>query len=119
MGSIGANRESNSAVTYQETPEIRANAVKTVNGFKSGPRYQEATITRPSDGHEVRVSLEKVTTRDYWGKSTGEKTYTVYAWDTTKKDEYGNNTRLWYNYGVEGITRAKDELRRVLGIERR
>ena len=80
-----ANREKEAATKF--------NQIKAKNGS-----YQ---INRVSDGHDLSITVEKVSKRDYWGKKVegSSPSYTVRIHDNNVKDEYGNAERLYYTYG--------------------
>ena len=141
MGSVGTNANtlanattaqlrnlqqlnaSNPAALQQINQELgnraetaRTNAINALKGISGSKRFNEINIEQPSTGDNLRVSVEKVTTRDYWGRSTGRQTYTLNIYNTSKQNEYGNNERLYYNYGIESMKDVKDYIRRIAGI---
>lgn len=125
MGSIGAARSGGGSSVTNTSTEQTVNqeaynaAVSAVNAISSGKRFQEFTVDHPTTGDKIRVSVEKVTSRDYWGRSSGRATYTVYMWNESQKNEYGNSERMYYNYGVEKLSDVKNSIRDRLKIGRR
>lgn len=119
MGSVGNTQISTptpavrSEQTIMDARQKAAAAIKTLSAAK---RFNEITVEQPSTGDNIRISVEKVTTRDYWGRSTGRQTYTVNIYNTSQKDEYGNNERLYYNYGIEKFKDVKDTVKRIIGL---
>lgn len=94
------------AETYDfETAEKNLTALK---GITSGKHIQSLSVINPETRHTIDAHVEQVMTRDYWGHSTGKKTWTVRVDDTTAGE------RLWYNYGIESIRDARDQIRKFL-----
>ena len=109
MGSTGI-------ISSVDTSQLRYQAESAVKSLSASKRTQGLTITRPVDGHDISIFIEKVTHRDYWGKSTGEKSYTIYIDDKTQLNDYGNPTRLYYNYGMDSFKTVKNEVKRILSL---
>lgn len=124
MGGVGKGVNSNVNIVNAEgeaelsklsiQKDREEQVTQALKNIKSGKRMQTGTVNRPSDGHEIRYSVELVKTRDYWGRSTGEQTYTVYVYDQSTQNEYGNSERLWYDYGVKNLKEAKAQVARFL-----
>ncbi len=126
MGSVGANKSTStniSVVNAEAEAELaktslqkdrEAQVTQVLKNIKSGKRMQTGTVNRPSDGHEISYSVELIKTRDYWGRATGHQSYTVYVYDNSQRNEYGNRERLWYNYGIEDLRKAKEQVARFL-----
>ena len=114
MGTGTSSGKAPSAGQFNTPVQIAA-AKNAVNGFTGKKKYQEATVTRPSDGHSIRIELSKVNHTNYWGQNTGTSSYTIYMWDDTERNEYGNPTRLFYTYG-RTLSEAKKDMRLKLGI---
>lgn len=62
-------------------------------------RFNLVTITN-CDGDEMQIFVEKV-----------KNTYTVKIDNTSKLNEYGNYTRIYYNYGLD-LREVKDRVKR-------
>lgn len=94
------------AETYDfATAEINLAALK---GITSGKHNQSISIINPETRHTIVATIERVATQDYWGHSTGQKTWTVRVDDTTTGE------RLWYNYGVASIVDVRNQIRRFV-----
>lgn len=108
-GGGGSAAGSSSSIKTQVAPsaEQKAESKATINSFNSSTRYQTKTVIDGNTGDTMEISLEKVTTRDYWGKSTGEKTYTLNIVNTSE-----GRDRVFYDYGVKELRRVKDFMRR-------
>ena len=115
-GNGNRNNENRSSEPQRDIQALTVQAVAAVKSIDSRKKFNMIEVTRPSDGHQLTVTVEKVTTRNYWGQSTGEQTYTVYIWDETQKNEYGNSERLYYNYGMKKMSDVKDRIKGKLGI---
>ena len=94
------------------TPKNIANAQNAISNLGS-KRSTSASFINPRDGHKIDAYVEKVTARDYWGKSTGRSFYKVVVHDGT------TNERLWYNTGVEKLSQVKDDIYRVTGVPKK
>lgn len=124
MGSTGANRGNGATVANVNEPafdreKAASDAVSAINRIQANKRHQQVDIVNPYDGHRLSASVEKITTRDYWGRSIGRQTYTLYVYDEDNRTEYDNAERIYYNYGMESLARVKDELRRITGVGNR
>ena len=84
---------------------MKLTQIKPTNGTYS--------INRVSDGHDLRIGVEKVKPRDYWGKTIqgSSPTYSVTINDHSKLNEYGNPERLYYSYG-KTFKEVKDIIKR-------
>ena len=97
--------------TAAESADFKSDAIDKLKTIKSGTRKQTINFTNPKNGHPVEAYVEKVTHRDYWGRSLGRSSYTVYVTDQFTGD------RLYYNYGVDGLKKVKDSIRSRGGID--
>lgn len=92
------------------TTEMISRAQDAIAGIKARAS-NSVTFERPDNGHEILVTINRVNPRDYWGRRVaGPATYTVRVDDTTSGD------RLWYDYGVESLSRVKADIYRVTGV---
>lgn len=87
------------------TEKQRASNRAIIDSFNSRTRSQTKTITDGKTGESLNVHIEKVTTRDYWGRSVGEQTYTV------KVNKNSNWDSVYYDYGVKGLRGIKNTIK--------
>lgn len=119
MGSVGNTQISTPTPQVRSEQTIaaaRERASEAVSTLSAAKRFNGITVEHPTTGDTIRVSVEKVTNRDYWGRSTGRKTYTVNIYNESQINEYGNPERLYYNYGIEKFKDVKDTVKRYVGV---
>lgn len=114
---VSTNNESSNVINNDQTQAALLRANESYEKAQSdlsqlGKRRQaSATVTRPSDGAQLTVSLERVNPTDYWGRRVQgvSPTYTLYIMNDTTGD------REYYNYGMS-LSDAKNEVSRRTGI---
>lgn len=110
------NKTSSGGRTIQQMSAAQADGLRKLKEISSSKRFNEITFERPTTGDTLRVSVEKVKTRDYWGRSTGEQTYTLNIWNNSKTNEYGNHEKEYYDYGIKDMKEVKRVIKRYMSM---
>lgn len=114
--SDAGNNTSSGKRTIEQMSAAQADGMRKLKEISSSKRFNEISFERPTTGDKLRVSVEKVKTRNYWGKPTGEETYTLNIWNNSKTNEYGNYEKEYYNYGIKDMKEVKSIIKRYMSM---
>lgn len=110
------NKTSSGERTIQQMSAAQADGMRKLKDISSSRRFNEISFERPTTGEKLRVSVEKVSSRDYWGRKTGTESYTLNVWNESKTNEYGNHEKEYYNYGIKDMKEVKRIIKRYLSM---
>ena len=102
--------------TIQQMSSAQADGMRKLKEISSSKRFNEISFERPTTGDKLRVSVEKVSGRDYWGHKTGTESYTLNVWNESKTNEYGNHEKEYYNYGIKDMKEVKRIIKRYMSM---